>query len=428
MPYANCFNFFGSFIKPLVTPERHQLMTTTPTFSLTNESATVILDGQVHTVQAGTPQYTELVRAISMQDWGALAAAVTLSGALQRWLGDMFTVDGETIRYRGEPMPALISQRIWSMAQRGESPEPLFNFYTRLQRNPSFRSVNQLFSFLANGNIPIEADGCFLAYKRVRADLRDHHSGTIANTPGAVIEMPRNQISDDPEYTCHVGLHVGAYGYLDQFHTEGETVICRVDPEHVVCVPKDYHAQKMRVCKYEVVGFHSGNLMPSTTIDPDFVPPPQAVVDFENDADDEVDSVVEDDAGDEVDVSGEAGAKIENDAGDEDDAGAEDDAKGYYLRDANGDIVDTDGDIVGFTEAEAKAKERKRLVRFNRLSPAQLHSQSIEDLRKYASTVVGIVGASKMSGGKAGLVSRIFKIRGKGGRSLGKTIQIKRKK
>jgi hypothetical protein len=41
-------------------------------------------------------------------------------------------------------------------------------------------------------------------------------------------------------------------------------VICKVDPEHVVCVPRDSSFHKMRVCKYEVYG-HYGSPMPSTT-------------------------------------------------------------------------------------------------------------------------------------------------------------------
>jgi hypothetical protein len=49
-------------------------------------------------------------------------------------------------------------------------------------------------------------------------------------------------------------------------------VICRIDPEHVVCIPKDSRQQKMRVCKYEVVGHHTGQVMPSTTVKKGDVP------------------------------------------------------------------------------------------------------------------------------------------------------------
>ena len=45
----------------------------------------------------------------------------------------------------------------------------------------------------------------------------------------------------------------------------GRIVVCRVDPEHVVCVPKDASYAKVRVCEYLVVG-HFGQALPSTTM------------------------------------------------------------------------------------------------------------------------------------------------------------------
>jgi hypothetical protein len=45
----------------------------------------------------------------------------------------------------------------------------------------------------------------------------------------------------------------------------GRIVVCRVDPEHVVCVPKDASYAKVRVCEYLVIG-NFGQALPSTTI------------------------------------------------------------------------------------------------------------------------------------------------------------------
>ena len=47
--------------------------------------------------------------------------------------------------------------------------------------------------------------------------------------------------------------------------------ICRIDPEHVVCVPYDSNAEKMRCCVLEVVGFWNGRKMSDTTMDTDVV-------------------------------------------------------------------------------------------------------------------------------------------------------------
>jgi hypothetical protein len=128
-----------------------------------------------------------------------------------------------------------------------------------------------LFGFLQHAGIPIAPDGRFLAYKGVMKDYRDVHSSrctsetcghkTYYNRPGAANEMPRNEVSDDPDVPCHAGLHVGSLAYARDL---GErVVVCAVGPEDVVCVPKDCSQQKVRCCRYEVVG-HLGDQLPDT--------------------------------------------------------------------------------------------------------------------------------------------------------------------
>jgi hypothetical protein len=293
---------------------------------------------------------------------------VSLTGSLQQWLGDKFVVDGQTISHEGRPIPSSISQRIWAMAAAGESPGPLFAFYERLSRNPSQRSVTQLFDFLAHAGIPLEPDGTFLAYKGVRYDFLDAHSGTLNNTPGNVHRMPRNQISDDPKHACHEGLHVGALSYASSFASR--VVIVRVDPEHVVCVPYDASSQKMRVCEYTVVGnwAHDGEdtTMPGTVIELDV------------------------EEGDNPEWCGEV------DGEDADDDDVVDDADAERARRA---VITT------------KKPAGPKAAVFARMNPGKLMEQSIDDLRKYAAAHLKIVGASKLAGGKSVLVSKILKVR-----------------
>jgi hypothetical protein len=128
-----------------------------------------------------------------------------------------------------------------------------------------------LFGFLQHAGIPIAPDGRFLAYKGVMRDYGDHHSAhctaegckhtRFENRPGTVNEMPRNEVSDDPDVPCHAGLHVGSLAYARDL---GErVVVCAVDPADVACVPKDSSQQKVRCCRYEVVG-HLGDQLPDT--------------------------------------------------------------------------------------------------------------------------------------------------------------------
>jgi hypothetical protein len=44
-------------------------------------------------------------------------------------------------------------------------------------------------------------------------------------------------------------------------------MICKVDPADVVSVPLDESHQKVRCCKYEVVGEYDGDLLPAVVDD-----------------------------------------------------------------------------------------------------------------------------------------------------------------
>jgi hypothetical protein len=400
----------------------HAPMTTIP-YTMTNDSITVILDGKPHHVQQGTPQFNGLRDALYREDWASISTHLSPAGALQQWLGDKFVVatDGKTISLAGAELPASLTARIWTMAAAGESPAPLFAFYERLQRNPSHRSVQQLFNFLGHVGIPIEPDGTFLAYKGVRSDFLDAHSGTLSNVPGAILSMPRNQISDDPDYPCHAGLHVGALSYAHSF--SARVVVVRVDPEHVVCVPKDFESAKMRTCQYEVIGNWVGEAndsMPSTTYTPDVgtandksewggevedgTPSVELAVEDEIDRDPQTDFEGDDD-------------DCESDDDDDDLPVLKDEDLSPESREAlqawrNKKQLTLPANLAQAERADtAKAKTKSKAASFNRMNPARLMEQSIDDLRKYASAHLKIVGASKMPGGKAVLVSKILRAR-----------------
>jgi hypothetical protein len=382
-----CETCGGENITSLQQQPRKDTPTMTIPFTMTQDSIIVLLDGKPHTVRANTPQYNGIKQAILTERWGDIGQLVTLPGALQQWLGDKFVVNGRTISYEGVPLDGALSERILTIAHAGESPAPLFAFYERLHKNPSFRSRVQLFNFLRHCGIPIEPDGTFLAYKGVKHDYTDGHTGRVDNNPGAHNVMARNLISDDPDVACHYGYHVGALSYARTF--SDRVVICRVDPEHVVCVPSDYGHSKMRVCDYTVVGNWAGttdgDVMPSTTFTPDVAREEEEDEDWSGD--------------------------VEGEDQDEYDA----------IPEVDYDSLDPALDAVPATLAE-RTHQKKRLVvakkpagpkaaKFARMTPATLMEQSIDDLRKYASAHLKIVGASKMSGGKSALVSKILKIR-----------------
>lgn len=240
-------------------------------FTLTNESATVVADGKTHSVRASAPNFAALREALLAGDWATARVHLTARGSVDAWAGGRFapSEDGGALTYCGAAVPASFGRRVLAMVASGESPQPLFRFYERLQGNPSWRSVQQLWDFLHNVGIPLTPSGMIMAYKGVTNDYRDCRTRKFDNRPGNRHKMPRNQISDDPTVACHVGFHAGSYQYACGFGAR--VVVVLIDPADVVCIPEDESCQKMRMCEYVVVG-HYGEPLPSTVTDEPEVP------------------------------------------------------------------------------------------------------------------------------------------------------------
>lgn len=237
-------------------------------YTIVNDSVSIVHNGSVITIRRGQPNFNMVVNALVSGNYEQAVKSARTDEAIKQWAKGRFKVVDGFIEFDSVKINDELNNRIFAMIEEGKDPDPLFRFWERLSANPSHRSVSQLWNFLNLVGIPLTSDGCFLAYKGVRNDFFDQHSGKFENKPGSVISMPRNQISDDPNHACHAGLHVGSLEYASNFGPK--VVICKVDPAHVVCIPNDHGYQKMRVEKYTVVGVHndSGH-MPSTVVDDD---------------------------------------------------------------------------------------------------------------------------------------------------------------
>lgn len=342
-------------------------------YTLTNESVTIIYNGQTYSVQKGSPQFLPLKKALIEDDWDEIPRHLTVSKSLNAWAKGKFSINEatEVFSYDGRELPQDINERIIAMATAGEDPTPLLRFYERLQRNPSMRSVEQLYPFLKHQGIPITKDGCFLAYKGVNQNYTDAYTGKVDNSPGVVNKMPRNQISDDPRHACHEGYHVGSRGHASGYGSR--MIVCKIDPEHVVCVPYDSHHEKMRVCEYKVVGNYSGQDMPNTIIEEEDIP---------------------------EDVSESSDPADENDSA------------------FNGEPEEVE-EVVDIhdeeDEEEQKPKKKKspaldiptKYRKYAKLSTDELIALDRDQLRAFATHGLKIVGASKLPGGKTTLVAKI---------------------
>jgi acyl carrier protein len=234
---------------------------------VTDNSVTIVVDGNTRAINDAHPNYVEIREAVRSQTWEKIADLLDVKKSVQKWThksSPRVTVDDNygrlVVRYDGEVVNGFIVERIIRQMKEGFDASPLVAFLENVQENPSKRAVDDLYEFLERGNLPITPDGHILAYKNVRGDYTDIHSGTMDNSVGQIVEMPRNRVNEDPNQTCSSGLHFCSQEYLPSFshYEDGHTMIVKVNPRDVVAFPRDYNMSKVRCCRYEVVGEHNG--------------------------------------------------------------------------------------------------------------------------------------------------------------------------
>lgn len=223
---------------------------------LGGDSITIILDGNSYTINKQAHTYDMVLKALRENNVEAMRAAINVRKGIVDGLaktgGDKVRIEGNAIYYCDREVSGLISSRVFEMLRLGLSVKPMIRFLENMMENPSKRAVDELFGFIDACRLPITEDGHFLAYKRVRHDYLDCHSGSMDNSVGKVLEMPRNMVDEDKHNTCSYGLHFCSYDYLRHFGGE-RIMVLKINPKDVVAIPADYNNSKGRTCRYEVV-------------------------------------------------------------------------------------------------------------------------------------------------------------------------------
>jgi hypothetical protein len=372
---------------------------------VTNEdSVTIIIKGRSYTAKKGGENYFELLEAITFKDWDRIPGLASKGLAIEEWGRGLFKFTDNRVTYNGDEIPGGLGKRMLKMAKEGTSPMPLMRFWERLRRNPSYRAVQTLYSFLEHANIPILPDGTFLAYKSVRQDWKDHHTRTIENRPGKRIYMDRNKVSDDPNVSCSYGFHIGDLSYARSFKSGGKLLVVKQDPEHVVVVPYDSQSRKIRTCDYFVVGVHGADL-PDTVMWPDEeewgwgdAPEPEA----------------------DIVMPGEK-LKSEQEPEEQPPIFTEDAEIGQLPDSAIEVLSDPEPEpepekpyeVVQHAETPEEVEAKNQWSYIDNFNEAEMKGKvNLGDLRKYARHNLKIVGASKIPGGKDALIDRILEVRG----------------
>lgn len=228
-------------------------------YILTENSLSFVLNNTPYVVPKTHRKWDQLIEAFNE---GAgpevIEPLVEILPSLVEYMDGKIQISNGRLNYNGRPLENGLTRRILQHLESGHEglAEPLIALLDKTQENPSYRAVQGLYEWLERSNLPIAADGDIIAYKIVREDYFDIHSGEFDHTPGKVVEQPRNMCDEDPDRTCSTGLHFCSAGYLPHYGTAAgsRVVIVRINPRDVVAFPRDYDISKGRCCRMEVVG------------------------------------------------------------------------------------------------------------------------------------------------------------------------------
>lgn len=246
------------------------------------DTLSITVDNVPYNVDSSHHNWDDIIVALKAGDFAAIPELINEAKQIVIFAGTSgISVNAEygTITYHGVEIHNTLVEHIFRMKDEGFDINPMVRFLDNLMQNPAKRAVDELYSFLQAGKMPITEDGCFIAYKRVRDNYRSTHDGKTINTPYdkmtaedlrllphtyngtttsvengvTVLSMPRNMVNENSNQTCSFGLHFCSQGYLNHFSGE-RIVILKVNPRDVVSIPADYNDTKGRACRYEIVG------------------------------------------------------------------------------------------------------------------------------------------------------------------------------
>lgn len=182
-------------------------------------------------------------------------------------VSERVAIQNGIILFDGQPVSNTLTRTVLRFYRRGENFMPLVRFFEKIMTNLDSHVRDQLYDWISDRNLTISDDGDFIGYKGVRrSDDGQYYSintgpaivnghpvqGAVANNPGSTVEINRGLVDTRSDIGCSSGLHVGTWDYASTFG-RGYVLTTKVNPRDVISVPTDCNAQKMRVCRYQVL-------------------------------------------------------------------------------------------------------------------------------------------------------------------------------
>ena len=221
-------------------------------YIMTKDALSIVLNGVTYTVDKTNTHFKTVVNALNKKDEKALAIALDKVKALTS-SGIGVTIVDNKVFYNNLELHGTMVNRLLEEVSLGLDGKRIINFINNLMLNPDQMMINDLYEFLEHGQLPITEDGEFLAYKVVKPDFFDKHTGKFSNKVGKLVTMKRDTCDTNRNNHCSTGLHFCSWDYMRQFYSDGDKIVSvKINPKNVVSFPNDL-TTKGRCCEYLVM-------------------------------------------------------------------------------------------------------------------------------------------------------------------------------
>ncbi len=227
-----------------------------------NDHWTVIVSNKAQQFDKTHPHYLELVEAVRTEDEATFLRIMEVGDNIQNWSEDNFRFTDGVLYYGNEQIHDVITDRIIDLIRNKFSFKNMLRFLERLYKNPSYRAIQQLYTFMVHKHLPITPDGYILMYKAITNDWHDKWTKKLDYRIGQCPSMPRYAVEDNPDIGCGPGRHAGSIAFVKGYGSgDDRVIIVKVDPANVVSIPKDSDCQKVRTCAFEIVAEYGEDLL-----------------------------------------------------------------------------------------------------------------------------------------------------------------------
>lgn len=227
-------------------------------YTIGKASISIMIDGEFNSVAKDALNYealkAELQKPEADRDIQAIRNLISTKKMIETFsLGRVQITDDCRVLFDGQEVTNYLTERMLQIMQEGYDVTPFAMFMERVHANPQPYTQNELYEWLEAADLPIMPDGRFVAFKKVKNNYMDCHTGLFDNSVGQVLIMERSVCDTNRNNECSTGFHFCSAGYLSHFRGE-RVMVLAVDPADVTAIPKDYNRTKGRTCRYEVIG------------------------------------------------------------------------------------------------------------------------------------------------------------------------------